>query len=84
MTTQSIIVYRNPLEAAMWEGIMSGGFPVILFMILMLVISVMLFIGYEWVCRRSFRIKRILDDWNNTVIVAILTAAAAASYFILV
>lgn len=28
---QSIIVYRNPLEAAMWEGIMSGSFfPVIL------------------------------------------------------
>lgn len=27
---QSIIVYRNPLEAAMWETIMSGSFfPVI-------------------------------------------------------
>jgi hypothetical protein len=27
---QSIIVYRNPLEAAMWEGIMGGNFfPVI-------------------------------------------------------
>lgn len=30
MTTQSIIVYRNPLEAAMWEGLMDGSiFPVI-------------------------------------------------------
>lgn len=27
---QSIIVYRNPLEAALWEGLMSGSFfPVI-------------------------------------------------------
>jgi hypothetical protein len=27
---QSIIVYRNPLEAAMWEGFMSGSFfPII-------------------------------------------------------
>jgi hypothetical protein len=24
MTTQSIIVYRNPLEQAMWEGLMTS------------------------------------------------------------
>lgn len=30
MTTQSIIVYRNPYEQMMWEGIMSGAFfPII-------------------------------------------------------
>jgi hypothetical protein len=30
MTTQSIIVYRNPYEQMMWEGIMSGTFfPII-------------------------------------------------------
>ena len=30
MTTQSIIVYRNPLEQMMWEGAMSGAFfPII-------------------------------------------------------
>lgn len=30
MTTQSIIVYRNPVEQMMWEGVMSGTFfPII-------------------------------------------------------
>lgn len=30
MSTQSIIVYRNPLEQMMWEGAMSGAFfPII-------------------------------------------------------
>lgn len=30
MTTQSIIVYRNPLEAAIWEALMNGGGIVVL------------------------------------------------------
>lgn len=30
MTTQSIIVYRNPFEQMLWDGIMSGAFfPII-------------------------------------------------------
>lgn len=84
MSTQSIIVYRNPLEAAMWESVMNSDSPIILIVILALVISVVLFIVYEWVCRRSFRIKRVLDDWNNAVIIAILAISFTASYFILV
>ena len=85
MSTQSIIVYRNPMEAAMWEGIMNSDFPIILFCILTLIISVALFLIYDKVKRHlSYRVDKALNRWSDAVIVAILAVSCTSSYFILV
>ena len=84
MATQSIIVYRNPLEAAMWEGLMNREVPIILICVLALIISVGLFMLYDWLSKRSHRVRLALDKFNNLVIVVILAASFIASYLILV
>ncbi len=77
---QEVIVYRNPMEAAIWNGIMNSDFPIILFCVLMLVISVGLF---------ALQNKFIINKWwynkyNEWVLAGTLLVSGVASYFILV
>jgi hypothetical protein len=77
---QEVIVYRNPMEAAMWHSIMSADFPYMLFTMLMFIVAVTLFalqdkyIGRKWWYSKFF----------NWFIGATLLVSGAASYFILV
>lgn len=41
---QSVIIYRNPLEAAVWESLMNGGFIIVLAFILAALVGV----GVYW------------------------------------
>lgn len=76
MTTQSIIVYRNPVEAAFWEsgiivplgGALGTGF--IVFLLLM------------WVAQKVSRRWQGPPDWM-TISAAILSIAAGISAFTL-
>lgn len=86
--TQSIIVYRNPMEAAFWEAITNTDFPVVLFIVLTLLISVGLFILYDHITRRmrskAPKAWRVVNDYSNLAIVVILAMSFVSSYFILV
>lgn len=85
MSTQSIIVYRNPMEAAMWESIMNSDFPIILFIVLALIISVTLFLIYDKVNRHlPCRVALILDRRSDAVIALILAVSFISSYYVLV
>ena len=53
--TQSIIVYRNPLEAAFWEG--GYAFPMMVFIVLMFVFALILLKLQEVVFRYA--------KWSN-------------------
>lgn len=52
----SIIVYRNPLEKALWEGIMSGNGNILLFIIVFIVVAllswVMTYHATIWIANR--------------------------------
>lgn len=51
MVTQSIIMYRNPLEAAIWESGFLG--PVLLLSLCTVILTVMLFTGSEKLIRQN-------------------------------
>lgn len=62
MTTE-IIVYRNPLEQAFWNGLMDGGpvlFPII--MAIVVGIAVLVFVD-SWV--RKYNTKRYIAQTTN-------------------
>lgn len=44
---QSIIVYRNPLEAAFWDSMMNGGFVVVLAVMAAALVSVGVYVQIE-------------------------------------
>lgn len=61
--TQSIIVYRNPVEQAFWEGLMNSEltFPV-MFAVAMFFVSIFF---YDWLLNKiqdAFKVRRV---WNG-------------------
>lgn len=77
---QEVIIYRNPLEAAMWHGIMDSDFPIILFVVAMLIVSVSLFLLQDkFIGRKWWYVRN--SDW---FIAGTLLVSAVASYFIVV
>lgn len=66
---QSIIVYRNPLEAAIWEGIMSNGGAIFAFLLWVIVtVTIFAFIASRKpVERMLWRKSRSFANVFNTV-----------------
>lgn len=59
---QEIIVYRNPLEAAMWHGIMDGSFfPVIVGVLVFFAVFLGLNALLEKIDRRLYRMRSRLS-----------------------
>ena len=88
---QSIIVYRNPLEAAMWEGIMSSGalWPVMVGVAVFFAVFLIAdrFIIKSWF--NSWRLGRLLKipyaKWDTVCKVATnvsLAVSALAGVFV--
>ena len=81
--TQSIIVYRNPLEAYLWESgaASTGAFAFLVFIAVFLISHVIL----EWLPKRILpaSIVRKYFGWNTSVpTYASLAIAAVSTYFI--
>lgn len=53
---QTVIVYRNPLEAAFWETMMNGGFFVFGAVVLIAVLGVMTYLGID---------KLVSSEWRR-------------------
>lgn len=80
-TTQSIIVYRNPVEAAFWEG--GYAFPLIASMVVLVVVLVALnAIGDRIFGRHGNRYK--FWSWkgpsNMAVCIIVLIASVASGF----
>lgn len=63
---QSIIVYRNPLEAMLWESIMTGGFlafmiPAVLGIIVARMLDRPLQKRYNWRTKRNPNMKHYIQ-----------------------
>ena len=52
---QEVIIYRNPLEAAIWSSLMNGGFVVVLVFILAALVGVGVYTQIERLVSRSRR-----------------------------
>lgn len=52
---QSVIVYRNPLEAAIWESLMNGGFIIVAAFIVAALIGVAVYAQIERLHHRAYR-----------------------------
>ena len=52
---QSVIVYRNPLEAAIWESLMGGGGVVFFAVLLIGLVGVLTYVGIEKMHARAYR-----------------------------
>jgi len=81
--TQSIIVYRNPLEQAFWEGTMSGGFPLLCAIIIACCVTVAVCSVWDNIFQRMTALNKPANVRNfarrmthNTDKVAIVTAIA--------
>lgn len=61
----SIIVYRNPLEAAFWEG--GYAFPLIVFMVVTVIVAAILMKSAE----HLFRPRRHVAEKLNYVLLAV-------------
>jgi hypothetical protein len=69
---QSIVVYRNPLEAAIWEGLMGGGWMFIVVLIVATLAGVWVYTAIEASYRRhrhtyTFSSKKTPNTWFYTV-----------------
>lgn len=74
MPTQSIIVYRSPLEQQMWEGLMSGSFfPIIVGVVVFFIVILSL---------NRFVIERVrgwrYKSWPINVALAVSAVAGIA------
>ena len=74
-TTQSIIIYRNPVEAAFWENGMV--FP----LFVSLCVFMLVMVGLVKIIER--KIQRWTTEWANayTVLAIIISAVAAGGVF---
>ncbi len=78
MTTQSIIVYRNPAEAAFWEMAMQGTFvPVIIGAVVFF--AVLLFTNHFFVEKSKWH-QRVARS-NFSIVISTLAGVFAAWYF---
>ena len=85
-TTQSIIVYRNPVEAAFWESGMVS--PLIIFLVLFFVIFVPSATIINRLANQARRRGKISRRWLNTIenyaTYAMILVSFAASYVLTV
>lgn len=80
MNTQSIIVYRNPLEQTLWEGLMDGSlFGLIIALIGLAALWVGTYQATDWVRRKTgattyYGRKRNVELWvaNIVTVVALI------------
>ena len=87
---QSIIVYRNPLEAAMWEGIMSSGalWPVMVGVAVFFAVFLIAdrLIVRRWFGAHHYRVRNVpYYKWNAVCKVATnvnLAVSALAGVFV--
>lgn len=52
---QTVIVYRNPLEAAIWESLMDGGWGIMLAVFAIALVGVLTYTTIERVHRNAYR-----------------------------
>ena len=52
---QSVIVYHNPLEAAIWDSLMNGGWVVVFAFIVATLVGVGVYAQIEKLHRRAYR-----------------------------
>lgn len=56
---QEIIVYRNPMEAALWNVLMSHGFEIVVFIVIFFLVFVTLnHLGEKFYSRRDLKMNR--------------------------
>jgi hypothetical protein len=76
MATQSIIVYRNPAEEAMWNMAMSGDF--VPFMVAVVVFGAV-FVAYTNYATKKFYFKTKRPQYANQFMPWIVAGVAAAA-----
>ena len=75
----SIIVYRNPLEQQIWEGLMNGGFSVVFLVMFVFLFSFLTLNFFASYFIRGFAYKKN----SHTVLLAITTVITVASVYFL-
>lgn len=91
---QQIIVYRNPLEAAMWDSIMNGNPVVILFFLSTAVSVVLAAMASEWIFRNvvirltpsrllgaGSRITDVYDWFGDRFVYVMMALAVVANVY---
>lgn len=69
--TTSIIVYRNPMEAAFWEN---GGPAIMLSMFALLAVFLLLYHITEWYCKNFTKLRYSSRNQVSTLIGGAFTA----------
>lgn len=77
---QSVIVYRNPLEAMMWEGLMNGSFfPVIVGVVVFFCV----FLLFNKILNKGRTIgKTVARNTNISLLVGAAAGIASIIYFV--
>lgn len=76
---QSIIVYRNPLEAAIWESMMGGGALIFILVMGIALVGVCTYAAIE----RAFNRNRLslVYQYNGAISIAVSVLLALALHF---
>lgn len=80
MEHNTIIVYRNPLEAAIWDSLMGGGlFPLLAGLFVAFIVGLTVAHFCEWLAVRFHRFRHIRTD-IITVVVAVASMLLTTIY----
>ena len=66
---QSVVVYRNPLEAAIWEGLMNGGWLFIIVLLVATLAGVWVYSAIENLQRAQRRQRTYMTEASKSTLV---------------